>query len=158
MARNRVCKKTRAGGLTPLRNGVTFRSVTTRNKPTEPSRDPSNLEKLALDFLWANGRSTAEAVREGLPADKPLADSTVRTLLRRLEEKGHITHVEVGRAYVYTAVEKPRNAAVRALRQIVDRFCGGSIEELVTGMVEQEVINPAELKELARKLERLNRR
>jgi predicted transcriptional regulator len=151
-------KKILTRGLTPARDGVTFRSVTTRNKPTEPSRDPSNLEKLALDFLWANGSSTAEAVREGLPASKPLAESTVRTLLRRLEEKGHITHVEVGRAYVYTAVEKPRNAAMRALRQIVDRFCGGSIEELVTGMVEQEVIDPAELKELARKLERLNRR
>lgn len=132
--------------------------MTTRNKPTPPSREPSNLEKLVLDFLWANGRSTAEAVREGLPADKPLAESTVRTLLRRLEEKGHISHVEEGRAYVYTAVEKPRNAAVRALRQIVDRFCGGSVEELVTGMVEHEVIDPAELKELARKLERLNRR
>lgn len=132
--------------------------MTTRNKLSAPSREASNLEKLVLDFLWANGRSTAEAVREGMPASKPLAESTVRTLLRRLEEKGHVSHVEEGRAYVYTPVEKPRNAAVRALRQLMDRFCGGSVEELVTGMVEHEVIDAAELKELARKLERLNRR
>lgn len=132
--------------------------MTIRNNHSAPSREASNLEKLVLDFLWANGRSTAEAVREGLTADKPLAESTVRTLLRRLEEKGHVCHVVEGRAYVYTPVEKPRNAALRALRQIVDRFCGGSVEELVTGMVEHEVIDPAELKELARKLERLNRR
>lgn len=132
--------------------------MTTRSKHSAPSREASNLEKLVLDFLWANGRSTAEAVREGLTAGKPLAESTVRTLLRRLEEKGHVRHVVEGRAYIYTPVEKPRNAAVRALRQIVDRFCGGSVEELVTGMVEHEVIGPAELRELARKLERLNRR
>ena len=132
--------------------------MTTRNKITPPAKDPSNLEKLVLDFLWSRGSATAEAVREGIASDKPLTDSTVRTLLRRLEGKGHVSHVEEGRSYVYTAAEKPRSAAARAMRQILDRFCGGSVEELVTGMVEHEVIDPAELKELARKLERLNRR
>jgi predicted transcriptional regulator len=132
--------------------------VTRRNQPTPPSKEPSNLENLVLDFLWTNGSATAESVREGIAKEKALTDSTVRTLLRRLEDKGHVSHVEEGRAYLYTAMEKPRNAAVRALRQILDRFCGGSVEELVTGMVEHEVIDPAELKELARKLERLNRR
>jgi predicted transcriptional regulator len=129
-----------------------------RNKRSTPSKDPSQLENLVLDFLWSHGSATADTVREGLSPDKPLNDSTVRTLLRRLEVKGHVSHVEEGRAYVYSAMEKPRNAAVRALRQLMDRFCGGSVEELVTGMVEHEVIDPAELKELARKLERLNRR
>ncbi len=123
-----------------------------------PSKEPSDLENLVLEFLWNRGTATAEAVRAGISTPRKLADSTVRTLLRRLEEKGHVSHVEEGRAYVYTAIERPRNAAVRALRQILDRFCGGSVEELVTGMVEHEVIDPAELKELARKLERLNRK
>ncbi len=132
--------------------------MTTSNRRTAPSKDPSNLENLVLDFLWTRGSATAEAVREGIATGKALTDSTVRTLLRRLEDKGHVSHVEEGRAYVYTAMEKPRNAAVRALRQILDRFCGGSVEELVMGMVEHEVIGPAELRELARKLERLNRR
>lgn len=111
-----------------------------------------------LDILWRQGPATAETIREALPKDKPLADSTVRTLLRRLEDKGYVSHVEEGRAYLYSTVEKPRGVAVRALRQLMDRFCGGSVEELVTGMVEHEVIDAAELKELARKLERLNRR
>ena len=144
--------------MTANRISVTSRSVTIRNKQNTPSKDPSNLENLVLDFLWSHESATAEAVREGIASDKPLADSTVRTLLRRLEDKGYVTHVERGKAFVYTAAERPRSVAVRALRQLMDKFCGGSIEELVTGMVEHEVIDPAELKELARKLERLNRR
>jgi len=72
--------------------------VTTRNKPTPPSKAPSNLENLVLDFLWTNGSATAESVREGISKDKALTDSTVRTLLRRLEDKGHVSHVEEGRA------------------------------------------------------------
>jgi len=132
--------------------------VTTRNTPNPPSKDPSHLENLLLDILWRQGPATAETIREALPENKPLADSTVRTLLRRLEDKGYVSHVEEGRAYLYSAAEKPRSVAVRALRQLLDRFCGGSVEELVTGMVEHEVIAPAELKELARKLERQNRR
>lgn len=126
---------------------MTFRS---RNQ-----RDPSNLEQLVLDFLWTNGPSTAEDVRAGLAPRRALKDPTVRTLLRRLEQKGFVTHREEGRVYIYSVLEKRRSVAVRALRRILDRFCNGSVEELVTGMVEHEVIGPRELRELARRLERM---
>ncbi len=109
---------------------------------------------MVLDVLWTAGPATAETVREALAARRNLKDPTVRTLLRRLEEKGFVTHREEGRAYIYTVLEKPRSVAVRALRQILDRFCNGSVEELVTGMVEHEVIDPRELRELARRLEK----
>ncbi len=109
---------------------------------------------MVLDVLWAGGPSTAETVREALAGRRRLKDPTVRTLLRRLEEKGYVSHREEGRTYVYTVMEKPRGVAIGALRQILDRFCNGSVEELVTGMVEHEVIEPRELRELARRLER----
>jgi predicted transcriptional regulator len=109
---------------------------------------------MVMDILWAQGPSTAEAVREALAARRRLKDATVRTLLRRLEQKGYVAHREQGRVYVYTVLERPRSVAVRALRQILDRFCNGSVEELVTGMVEHEVVDPRELRELARRLER----
>jgi predicted transcriptional regulator len=109
---------------------------------------------MVLDILWAGGPATADAVRDRLAVSRPLKDATVRTLLRRLEEKGYVAHREEGRVFVYTVVEKPRSVAVRALRQLLDRFCNGSVEELVTGMVEHEVIEPRELRELARRLER----
>lgn len=117
------------------------------------AKSPSRLEQQVLAFLWRNGPATSDAVRAGLAADRPLKDPTVRTLLRRLEEKGLVTHREHGRSYIYSVLERPRSVAVRALRQILDKFCGGSVEELVTGMVEHEVINARELRDLARRLE-----
>ncbi len=119
-----------------------------------PRKALSELEHLVMDFLWRHGSSTAEQVREGLASKHPMKDATARTILRRLEEKGYASHSEEGRTYIYSGVEQPENVAMRAIRQIIDRFWGGSAEALVAGMVEQEVIDPDELKELARKLSR----
>jgi len=117
-----------------------------------PRKALSELEHLVMDFLWARGAASAEQVREGLASKHSMKDATVRTILRRLEEKGYASHREEGRVYIYSGMEHPESVAMRAIRQIIDRFWGGSAEALVAGMVEQEVIDPEELKELARKL------
>jgi predicted transcriptional regulator len=83
-----------------------------------------------------------------------MKDATVRTILRRLEEKGYATHRVDGRTYIYSGAEQPQNVAVRAVRQIIDRFCSGSVEELLVGMVDDEVIGRRELESLARKIAR----
>ena len=72
----------------------------------------------------------------------------MRTLLRRLEQKGYLTHETEGRAYVYRATEPSRSLAARAVRQIIDRFCRGSVEELVSGMVDAKALSNAELTRL----------
>ena len=105
-----------------------------------------------MKVLWKRGPSTAEQIREALPPKHALKDSTVRTILTRLQEKGYVRHKLEGRAFVYSGVEQPRNVAVRAVQQILDRFCDGSLEQLLTGLVENEVVDPAELQQLARKL------
>ena len=74
--------------------------------------------------------------------------ATVRTLLRRLEQKGYLGHESEGRAYVYRATEPSRSLAARAVRQIIDRFCQGSVEELVSGMVEAKVLSKDEMDQL----------
>jgi predicted transcriptional regulator len=58
-----------------------------------------DLEREVMQLVWANGSVTAELVRERL--DRRLKESTVRTVLRRLEEKGYVTHDVDGRTYVY---------------------------------------------------------
>lgn len=105
-----------------------------------------------MEILWKDGPATAEQIREALAPRQVLKDSTVRTVLRRLQEKGYVHHRIEGKAFVYSGVEKPRNVAVRAVRQILDRFCDGSLEQLLVGMVENEVVDRAELQRLARKL------
>ena len=110
------------------------------------------VEQVVMDYIWAHGASTAEACREGLAASQPMKDSTIRTVLRRLEEKGYLSHVVEGRTFIYKAADARQNVAVRAVKSIIDRFCGGSAEELVIGMVDGAVLDRQQLERLARKI------
>jgi BlaI family penicillinase repressor len=121
-------------------------------KAKSPEKALSNLEHQLMEILWKTGPGTADQIREALAPRHALKDSTIRTVLRRLQEKGYVNHKIEGKAFVYSGVEKPRNVAVRAVRQILDRFCDGSLEQLLAGLVENEVVDRAELQQLARKL------
>jgi BlaI family transcriptional regulator, penicillinase repressor len=112
----------------------------------------TQLEQILIDYVWAHPESTAEAVREGVAAQRALKDSTIRTVLRNLEEKGYVTHDVSGRTFIYRACDTRRGAAVDAVRQLIDRFCGGSVEELLVGMVDNQVLKPKQLKDLADKI------
>jgi predicted transcriptional regulator len=105
-----------------------------------------------MDHIWNHGDTTAESCREALAVARPMKDSTIRTVLRRLEEKGYLTHLVEGRTFVYRASDRRENVAVRAVKNIIDRFCGGSAEELVLGMVDNEVLDQKQLEHLARKI------
>ena len=105
-----------------------------------------------MDYIWSQGDATAESCREALATSRPMKDSTIRTVLRRLEEKGYVTHVVDGRTFIYRAAHGRQNVAVRAVKNIIDRFCGGSAEELVLGMVDSDVLNQEQLEHLARKI------
>jgi len=81
-----------------------------------------------------------------------MKDSTIRTVLRRLEEKGYVSHEVEGRTFIYRPSDKRQNVAVRAVKNIIDRFCGGSAEALVLGMVDNAVLDRKQLERLARKI------
>ena len=127
---------------------------------TRPARlrTLGDVEQLVMDHVWRNQPTTAEAVREGLALRRPMKDSTVRTVLRRLEEKGYLTHGTEGRTYVYRARVPRTSVAARAVHAIIQRFCGGSLEQLLVGMVEADVLDRRELEELARKIARAKER
>jgi BlaI family transcriptional regulator, penicillinase repressor len=110
------------------------------------------VEQTVMDYLWTHGPSSAEACREALAASRPMKDSTIRTVLRRLEEKGYLAHETEGRTFIYKASDARQNVAVRAVKGIIDRFCGGSAEQLVLGMVDNAVLNRKQLERLARKI------
>jgi BlaI family penicillinase repressor len=112
----------------------------------------SPLEQLLMDYVWAHPDCTAETCREGVATHRALKDSTIRTILRKLEEKGYLTHEVEGRTFVYRALDTKRNVAVQAAQQIIDRFCGGSVEELLVGLVDNQVLAPKQLRRLAEKI------
>jgi len=118
-----------------------------------PQHDPAELGELEsniLSIVWREGSITAEQVREAL--DRPLTDSTVRTMLRRLEEKGYIAHSMENRAFVYRPAESRQRVAGRAAKRIVDWLCEGSVETLLVGMVDSKILDRAELQRLAQRI------
>jgi BlaI family transcriptional regulator, penicillinase repressor len=118
----------------------------------KPPKRLSELEHLVMDVLWARAEGTAEDVREALATRHPMKDSTSRTILTRLEEKGYVKRRVEGRTNVYRVSEPPRHIAVRAVQQIIDRLLGGSVEQLIVGMVDRDLLDERELRRLAEKL------
>ena len=106
-----------------------------------------DLEREVMQLVWAHGPVTAEIVRERL--SRRLKESTVRTVLRRLEEKGYARHTVDGRTYVYHAAEERAKVAAKAVQRIVDWFCNGSIEEVLVGMVDNAMLDQQQLRTLA---------
>jgi BlaI family penicillinase repressor len=120
---------------------------------TTDSHDPSDLgelEREIMQFLWQRGSMTAEEVREQI--ERPLKDSTIRTVLRRLEEKGYLTHSVDNRTFIYQPTEARQVVAGRAVKRIVDWFCDGSVENLLVGMVDSQVLGRKELQRLAERI------
>jgi predicted transcriptional regulator len=112
--------------------------------------DLGDLEREVLNLVWKHGPTTADAVQKLLA--RPLKESTVRTVLRRLEEKGYLSHTVDNRTFIYIATEARSHAAARAVKRIVDRFCNGSVEEVLVGMVDAQILDRRELQRLADKI------
>lgn len=123
--------------------------MTPRNTPSRPLTD---LQQAILDVIWSRGSATAEQVREALLPRYPLKDPSVRTLLRRLEARGYLSHRLDGKVFVYEAKVRQRSVAARAVQHVIDRFCSGSVEQFLVGMVDEKVLTLDEIRRLARKV------
>jgi BlaI family penicillinase repressor len=121
-----------------------------RSSPRKRVLNLGGAEQAVMTQLWAAGPVSAEACREALDGVWPMKESTLRTVLGRLETKGYVTHAVRGRAFIYRAVDPPTGVAARAVRHIIDRLCGGSAEALVLGLVEHDVLTPAEVQRVAK--------
>ncbi len=130
---------------------ATLCNMTVRNIGARPVTD---LQQAILDFIWAQGAATSEQVREGLMPAHALKDPTVRTLLRRLESRGFLRHRTDGKVFVYQASVPRRHVAARAVQHIIDRFCAGSADQFLAGMVDEKVLTVEQIARLAKKVKR----
>jgi predicted transcriptional regulator len=117
--------------------------------------DLGELERKVMQLVWAHGPITAELVRERL--DRQLKESTVRTVLRRLEEKRFVSHSNEGRTYVFRARQDRQRVAARAVHRIAEWFCDGSIEEVLVGIVDAKMLDKAQLDALSAKIAAVKR-
>lgn len=123
---------------------------------TTLSHDPAELgelERAVLELIWEHGVQNSEQVREQLARqNRPLKESTIRTVLRRLEAKGYVAHAIENRTFLYRPATSRQAVAGRAVQRIVDWFCDGSVETLLAGMVDSAVLDRKELQRLAQRI------
>ncbi|MEO7360806.1 MAG: BlaI/MecI/CopY family transcriptional regulator [Gemmatimonadaceae bacterium] len=115
--------------------------------------DLSRRERQIMDLLFRKERATAAEVLEGL-AEAP-SYSAVRALLRVLEDKGHVRHEEVGRAYVYMPVTRRADARQSALSHMLKTFFDNSAEQAVAALltVKGNKLSDQELSRLSKMIE-----
>jgi BlaI family transcriptional regulator, penicillinase repressor len=104
-----------------------------------------------MAVLWEKGSATVAEVRETLTDE--LAYTTVLTVLRTLEEKGHVDHVEEGKAHRYRPLVARERAGKSALRRLVTKIFDGSPEVLLTHLVSDRNLTAAELKRMRKLLD-----
>lgn len=117
------------------------------------SKELSRRERQIMDIIHRGAQVTAAEVRSRLP--DPPSYSSVRTLLRVLEDKGHVRHKKDGQRYVYYPRESRERARRSAFRRLLRTFCGDSVEEAVAALLDMEEANltQAELDRLAQMIE-----
>ncbi|MEW5875179.1 MAG: BlaI/MecI/CopY family transcriptional regulator [Candidatus Zixiibacteriota bacterium] len=106
-----------------------------------------------MEIVWEKGEATVTDVVDSIPRSRSLAYNTVLTTLRILERKGYLSHEKQGRAFVYRPLVDRHHARRSALKYIMSRFFENSPELLVLNVLENEAIDPKELKRLKRLIE-----
>jgi len=104
--------------------------------PPKSSQHLSRRERQIMDIIYARGEAAAAEVHEALP--DPPSYSAVRTLLRILEEKGHLKHREDGPRYIFLPTETRAKASKSALKRVVQTFFDGSLSNAVAALVDAE--------------------
>ncbi len=125
--------------------------------PKPSPQDLSRRERQIMDIIYARAEATAAEVQAALP-DAP-GYSAVRTLLRLLEEKGHLTHRVDSRRYVYSPTVHRHEARQNALKGVLATFFSGSISEAVASLVEgkKDELSPDEIKRLRKIVKQANK-
>ena len=115
-------------------------------------------EMEVLRHVWALGRATVREVHARVEAERPLAYTTVMTVMKNLADKGLLSYEPDGTAYVYRAAVAPDEVRGGVLAGILDKVFGGSPAALVQALVAQETLTEADRAEIRQLLDRLGDR
>lgn len=107
-------------------------------------------ETRLMNVLWKRGRATVGDVIDALPRRHAVAYNTVQTMLRILEDKGYVTHDQIGRAFVYRPLVEQRAARRRALGHLIKGLFDNSPSLVVLDVLQDERLDPSEMQRLKR--------
>jgi BlaI family penicillinase repressor len=111
-------------------------------------RAMSPAETGILRLVWQLGEASVQQVHDVLPARRKVAYKTVQTLLRRLEEKGYLTHRAKGKAYVFCPAVKREAVVKRTVLDFLDRLFGGDPRPLMHFLAREGRIDARDIEEL----------
>lgn len=101
-----------------------------------------------MQVIWNNERVNARDITDTLNKTKPIAHSTVQTLLRKLEQKGAVAHDIEDRTFIFFPLVKREKVTQFGIRDIIDRMFAGSPGALVSNLIENEKFTTQELAEI----------
>ncbi len=118
----------------------------------------SSLTVLEIDIMnvvWRLRRATVRQIVDSLRDQRPLAYTTVQTVLSILTQKGVVRYTREGRAFVYTAIVKPEGVRQEVIKAVVDKLFAGSPQSLVLHLIESDTLTAQEAEKLRNLLDRL---
>ena len=113
----------------------------------------SEAEREIMELVWERGEVSATEVRQRFESRKPLARTTVQTMMTRMEEKGWLKHRSIGRTFVYSASFPKRESLGAKVRELIDSAFGGSADELVLSLLEYRGLTNDEHKRIREMLD-----
>ncbi len=117
----------------------------------------SEAEREIMEFVWEKGEVSATEVREHFALEKPMARTTVQTMMTRMEEKGWLKHRSIGRTFVYSATV-PKGASLGAkVRELIDSTFHGAADELMLSILEYRGLSITEHKRIREMLDKASK-
>ena len=101
-----------------------------------------------MEVVWKLQTATVKEVAEILQKESTVAYNTVQTMLRILEGKGYVEHIKKGRSFIYSPLVKRHKARRAALQQLLANFFNDSPQSLVVNLLEDEVLDAAEIESI----------
>lgn len=114
----------------------------------------TDLELDVMKIVWKHRTATVRQIVDDLGSFRPLAYTTVQTVLTILTQKGFVKHTTCGRAYVYTALVQSDGIRKETVNAVVDRLFEGSRQSLMLHLIDSDSLTPDEASELRKLLDR----
>ena len=112
-----------------------------------------DLQLAIMRHLWLLGEASVNEVHRGLYEERGLAPTTIATMLRKMEEKGVVTHRTEGRKFIYRPTVTEERARRSMVEQLTDRLFSGNVAELVSHLLEEHQVDEVELRQLQKLIE-----
>ena len=113
-----------------------------------PTARPTRLTAPQVDILrvlWTRSEATVVEIQQAMRAGRPLAATTIATLLSRLEKRGLVAYRTEGRQYVYRAVLKEKDAQQRELVEVTRGLFAGDVATVVSQLLSSHELRPGDL-------------